>query len=57
MVKRSFAGGTGFPILRSCTPLLELNGESLAVADRIGLAREKHLRDGRLDLVKSELER
>jgi hypothetical protein len=54
MVKRSFAGGKGFPILRSCTPLL---GESLAVADRIGLAREKHLRDGRLDLVKSELER
>jgi hypothetical protein len=30
---------------------------ALAVADRLGLAREKHLRDGRLDPVKSELER
>jgi hypothetical protein len=30
---------------------------AFAVADRLGLAREKHLRDGRLDLVKSELER
>src|SRR5258707_10021470 len=30
---------------------------ALAVADRLGFAREKHLRDGRLDLVKSELER
>ena len=30
---------------------------ALAVANRLGLAREKHLRDRRLDLVKSELER
>ena len=30
---------------------------ALALADRFGLARENHLRDGRLDPVKSELER
>ena len=29
---------------------------ALAVADRLGLARQKQLRDGRLDPVKSELE-
>ena len=30
---------------------------TLTAADRLGLARQKQLRDGRLDPVKSELER